>query len=133
MSTPARGRIGAAVNAATSSRGAELAAVAAIACALGAFLTYRLPAAGHGLLDLAGVLLWGLAMSLVIQYRSGDGWRRRWGLGIGFLGVALAIGVWLVGLLPSFVTGIFLEELAIYLVVAAVEWRQRRAAAGQSH
>jgi hypothetical protein len=76
------------------------------------------------------VLLWGIAVSLVIQYRSGDGWRRRWGLGIGFLGVALAIGLWLLGLLPSFVTGIFLEELAIYLVVAAVEWRHRRSAAG---
>jgi hypothetical protein len=130
VGSPARGRVSAAVNTVTSRRGAELATAAAIACGLGAVLTYRLPAAGRGWLDLAGVLLWGIAVSLVIQYRSGDGWRRRWGLGIGFLGVALAIGLWLLGLLPSFVTGIFLEELAIYLVVAAVEWRHRRSAAG---
>jgi hypothetical protein len=117
------------VNGLTSRRGAELATAAAIASGAGAVLTYTLPN-GHGWLDIAGVLLWGLAVSLVIQYRSGDGWRRRWGLGVGFAGVVAAIVLWLLRLLPSFLTGIFLEELAIYLLVAAVEWRHRRAAAG---
>lgn len=128
MASPARGRIRAAVDQATSRRGAELATAAAIASGVGAVLTYT-PAAGHGWLDVPGLLLWGLAVSLVVQYRSGDGWRRRWGLAVGFLGVALAILLWLLRLLPGFLTGIFLEELAVYLLVAAAEWRQRRSAA----
>jgi hypothetical protein len=100
--------------------GAELASAAVIACGLGAWLTIAQPPT-QGWLGLPALLLWATALSVAGHYGLGKG--ERFGLALG--GIAVAVLAWATRVVPSLLAAIFLEEVAIYAVVATLEWRRR--------